>query len=29
MDTAAVVAHSLGLPAPGGWDAKVPEGVFE
>ena len=29
MDTAAVVVHALGLSAPGGWDAKIPEGIFE
>ena len=28
MDTAAVVAHALGLSAPAGWDGRVPEGVF-
>ena len=28
MDTAAMVAEALGLPAPDGWDAKVPRGVF-
>lgn len=28
MDTAAVVAHALGLPMPAEWDAKVPNGVF-
>ena len=28
MDTAAVVAHALGLEPPDGWDAKVPNGVF-
>lgn len=27
MDTAAVVAHALGLSAPDGWDAKIPDGV--
>jgi len=29
MDTAAIVAHALGLPAPDGWDAKVPGGILE
>ena len=29
MDTAAIVAYALGLPVPGGWDAKIPEGIFE
>ncbi len=28
MDTAAVVAHALGLSAPIGWDAKIPDGIF-
>lgn len=28
MDTAAVVMRALGLDAPEGWDAKVPEGLF-
>jgi len=28
MDTAPVVARTLGLPIPPGWDAKVPPGVF-
>jgi predicted AlkP superfamily pyrophosphatase or phosphodiesterase len=28
MDTAPVILHALGLPAPSGWDGKVPEGVF-
>ncbi len=27
-DTAAVVARALGLPAPRGWDATVPDGLF-
>jgi hypothetical protein len=27
-DTAPVVARFLGLDAPAGWDAHVPEGVF-
>jgi len=29
MDTAAIVAHALDLPAPAGWDAKIPDGIFE
>jgi len=29
MDTAAVVAEAMGLAAPKGWDAKIPEGIFE
>lgn len=29
MDTAAVVARALGMPAPAGWDARVPPGVFK
>ena len=29
MDTAAVVARALGMPAPADWDARVPAGVFE
>ncbi len=28
MDTAAVVAYALGLSAPGGWDARIPGGIF-
>ena len=28
MDTAAVVAHSLGLTAPDGWDARIPRGTL-
>ncbi|SFK96088.1 Type I phosphodiesterase / nucleotide pyrophosphatase [Paenibacillus sp. 1_12] len=28
MDTAAVVAHALGLQAPKAWDAKLPSGLF-
>lgn len=28
MDTAAVVLHAFGLPAPDAWDARVPDGVF-
>jgi hypothetical protein len=28
MDTASVVARALGMPAPAGWDARVPAGVF-
>jgi len=28
MDTAAVVVRAMGVPAPDGWDAKVPDGVF-
>ena len=29
MDTAAVITHALGLPTPDGWDAKLPNGIFE
>lgn len=29
MDTAAVVAHALGLPAQSGWEGKIPDGVFQ
>lgn len=29
MDTAAVIAKAIELPVPEGWDAKVPEGIFE
>ncbi|UKS25266.1 alkaline phosphatase family protein [Paenibacillus sp. HWE-109] len=28
MDTAAVALHALGLPIPGDWDGKLPEGLF-
>ena len=28
MDTAPVVAHALGLTAPGGWDGRIPVGIF-
>ncbi|CAH0119754.1 MULTISPECIES: alkaline phosphatase family protein [unclassified Paenibacillus] len=29
MDTAAVAAHALGLPAQGCWEGKVPAGIFK
>ena len=29
MDTAAVAAHALGLTTPDGWDARIPDDVFE
>ncbi|MDD9266866.1 alkaline phosphatase family protein [Paenibacillus sp. GCM10023248] len=29
MDTAAVALHALGLPIPGDWDGKLPEGLLE
>jgi len=29
MDTAAVITHALRLPTPDGWDARVPNSIFE